>query len=402
MSEGTAVHRGEPSSTGTWPTRILIAHNAYQHRGGEDSVVAAEAALLESRGHRVLTYSRDNADIESSGKLATGAAAVWSARTRRDFDRLVAEFKPDLVHVHNTWPLISPSIYWAAAQARIPVVQTLHNYRLFCLQAMFSRAGRICEDCLGSLPWRGVLRGCYRKSTSQSAALAAVVGSHRLIGTFRHKVAHYIALTEFARSKYVAGGIPSEKITVKPNFAEVAAPDDPPRSGLLFVGRLSSEKGLDLLLGLMERLPDVHVDVIGIGPEQHKVENHPRITLHGWQSEAYIHRAMRRAELMVLPSTVYENFPRTLVEAFGNALPVVAGRLGAMPELIVHGRTGFLYEYHSLDSLVATVTEALANPAKLRRMGQAARVEYEGHYTSNHCYAKLMSIYAEARVGASR
>ena len=359
-------------------------------------MVASEAKLLSDRGHAVRLYQRTNDEIESSGRVADGIQAMWSRRTVREIGGLIRESRPDLIHVHNTWPLISPSIYWLASKVGIPIVQTLHNYRVSCLQAMFSRDGRICEDCLGGLPWRGVVRRCYRQSFTQSAALAASVSAHRMIGTYTNHVSRFIALTEFAKAKYVAGGLAPERIMVKPNFADVEPPGDGARAGLLFVGRLSAEKGIELLVKMLGQIPEAYLDVIGAGPLEGALAGHPRVRLHGWQSEAYIHAAMRKAALLLMPSTVYENLPRTLVEAYGNALPVVAGKLGSMPDLIEHGGTGFLYAYESPVALARTVSDALANPERLQSMGRIARNVYESKYTPEINYETLTSIYRAA------
>ena len=179
--------------------RILIAHNAYQLRGGEDSVVAAEIELLRAHGNEVILYRRDNSDINEMSKPALALNTFWSKRTVNDLEKLIAEFAPDVIHAHNTWPLISPSLYWAAERSGLPVVQTLHNFRLMCLSGVLLRDGKVCEDCMGHLPWRGVVRKCYRGSTAQSAIMAAMTALHRSIGSYRKKVTRYIALNEFCR-----------------------------------------------------------------------------------------------------------------------------------------------------------------------------------------------------------
>jgi glycosyltransferase involved in cell wall biosynthesis len=377
--------------------RVLVVHNAYQQRGGEDAVVEAEVSMLRTHGHAVEVYQRHNDDLRGMGALAAAKNTVWSSRTGADLARLIAAFRPHVVHAHNTLALVSPSAYSAVARARVPVVQTLHNFRLLCLQAMFLRNGRVCEDCLAHFPWRGVLRRCYRASVSESAVLATMIGVHRAIGTYRRKVSRYIALTEFSRAKFIAGGLPSERIAVKSNFADgPVLSDGPPRSGALFVGRLSREKGTEVLARAAPSHQPAVIEVIGEGPEQSSLEAVPGLRLLGWQSHEAVYARMREVSYLVVPSICYENFPLTVVEAFANGLPVIASRLGAMAELVRDGATGLLFEAGNADDLAEKMAWADAHPTDLIRMGRAARHEYDMKYTPDRNHAVLMDIYGAA------
>jgi glycosyltransferase involved in cell wall biosynthesis len=314
---------------------------------------------------------------------------------------LVTDFNPDVIHVHNTFPLISPSFYWAAAKAKVPVVQTLHNFRLFCPQAVFLREGKVCEDCLGKVPWRGVVHGCYRDSKAQSAVLAGMVTAHRAIGTWRNKVTRYIALNEFCRQKFIQGGLPAERILVKPNFVDFAAQPEVSRNGFLFVGRLSVEKGIETLALAMKQVSHIELRVAGTGPESPLLDNIGALQMLGALSADEVRAQMNQSTALVLPSIWYENFPRVLVEALACSLPVIASRIGALAELIEDGVTGLLFEPGNATDLAAKINWAQQNPHKMREMGRNARNVYEAKYTANQNYHQLMAIYGEA-INASK
>ena len=377
--------------------RILVAHNAYQYRGGEDSVVESEIALLRGHGHEVEPYSRHNDEIRGLGRLRLARDTFWSARTAGNMRNLIAAFEPDVIHVHNTFPLISPSLYWAASGAGVPVVQTLHNFRLLCPQAMLLRDGKVCEDCVGHLPWRGIERACYRGSRTQTGVLTGMLGLHRTLGTYRDKITRYIALNDFCRGVFVRGGLAPERIRVKPNFVDLPPPPLAQRKGFLFVGRLSPEKGVSALADAARLMPNIELNVIGTGPEQETLKDLANVRLAGLQEPDAVRDAMCRAACLVMPSIWYENFPRTLVEAFACGLPVIASRLGAMAELVEDGRTGLLSEPGNAEDLAAKLRWAQSNPEAMRRMGENARAEYEAKYTPELNYRQLMSIYEDAK-----
>jgi glycosyltransferase involved in cell wall biosynthesis len=379
--------------------RILVVHNRYQQPGGEDAVVEAEVGLLRRRGHAVETYIRDNDELSEMSRLGALAENLWSRRTWNDVAKLARTFRPDVIHVHNTFAMVSSSVYWAAARAVVPVVQTLHNFRLMCVQAMFLKDGKVCEDCIDRVPWRGVVHKCYRSSGLYSAAQATVIGMNRAIGTYRDRVTRYIALTDFCRDKFIQGGLPAERISVKPNFVDIARVPTNGRRGGLFVGRLAAEKGIDVLLEALKELPAISIDVIGDGPESARLAEHPQVNLLGWLGAAEINERMQRAAYLVMPSIWYENFPRTLVEAYANGLPVIASRLGSLAELVDHGRTGLVFEPRSAHDLARHLAWAEAFPQKMRAMGENARETYEARFTPERNYARLLEIYEHAVAG---
>ncbi|HEY4374007.1 MAG TPA: glycosyltransferase [Burkholderiales bacterium] len=396
LADEQAAEEGQVRAAGR-PLRVLLVHNRYQQPGGEDAVVADELAMLEANGVEVELYERHNEQVARLSKSRLAAGTVWSRETTGDLARIAQRFAPDLIHAHNTFPLISPSLYYGAAAQGIPVVQTLHNFRLFCAQAMFMRDGAVCEDCLGALPWRGVLRGCYRGSVAQSAVLVGMLGVHRALGSYSRRVARYIALNRFCRDKFIEAGLPAERIVVKPNFVDLPAPGaEVERAGALFVGRLSAEKGIAVLAQAARLTPEARIDVIGDGPERQAIEGLVNVRLVGRQAPAPIFERMRAAQFLLLPSVWYENFPRVLVEAFACGLPVVASRLGAMAELVEEGVTGLLFNPGDARDLAEKLAWAQQNPQRMRRMGAAARQVYEGNYTSAANFRQLRAIYQDA------
>lgn len=382
-------------SAGRPPLRVLLVHNRYRHRGGEDVVFEREAQLLRDAGHEVETYERHNDEIDDIGTAAAAAQTLWSRRTVRDITAIARRFRPDVAHVHNTFPLISPSVYPALERAGVPIVQTLHNYRLMCLNAMLLREGKPCEDCLGRLPWRGVAQGCYRGSPAQSAVLAATLALHRR-RTIIAYVDRFIALTQFARGLFVRAGIPAEKIVVKPNSTPDPGKPTSRRHGFLYVGRLSEEKGMSTLAAAASLAPGIHVDVIGDGPCADLLSGIPNVRLHGRKGAADVRRAMASAEFLVLPSLWYEGFPMTVVEAYAAGLPVMASDIGSLSEIVDDGVTGFRVPPGDARSLAAHMTRVAEGHYAARDFELRARARYEADFAPDKQASTLVSIYRGA------
>lgn len=376
--------------------RVLVVHNTYKQRGGEDSVVDSEIALLREHGNTVETWFCSNDELDGMSALGLAARTLWSTKTQHTLAERMSNFRPDLIHAHNTFPLISPSLYWAAARAKVPVIQTLHNFRLMCLNALFLRNGAVCEDCMGRLPWRGVIRSCYRGSHAASTVLAGMLTLHRALGTYSDKVTRYIALNEFCRSKFIDAGLPPERIAVKPNFVDFEAPEAGPRSGLLFVGRLSLEKGIATLSKAVAKSPGAHLTVVGDGPETNRFNGLEYVTSLGSQSNESVRREMTRAQALIVPSIWYENFPRTIVESFACGTPVIASRIGSLACIVEDGKTGLLFEPSDADDLAAKIEWASQNPREMAEMGRRARQRFENEFSADVNYQKLMEIYDAA------
>ena len=380
--------------------RILIVHNRYQRAGGEDRVVEAEAELLRKHGHEVFLYIDDNDRIDEIPKWKTAIQTIWSNESFRKLSSVIRENRIELCHFHNTFPLISPAAYYAAQRASVPVVQTLHNYRLICPGSLLMREGRICETCVGrTFVWPGIAHRCYRDSYAASTVTAAAITAHNLSGTWSRQVDRYIALGEFGRRKFIEGGLPAAKIEVKPNFLEPDPGCGDGRGGYaLFVGRLSPEKGITTLLEAWDsrpEFPDLYIAGGGplAGAVQEACSRNVRVKWLGEISRAEILERMRGAGFLICASTWYECFPLVIVEAFASGLPVIASNLGALAELIDPGKTGLLFEPGCAEDLSAQVHWALAHQESLRRMRSNVRSEYEQRYTGRTNYQILSTIY---------
>lgn len=380
--------------------RVLSVHNSYKIRGGEDESREAEERLLCQHGHQVEVYEESNNQLEAIAPLTRAIDTIWSTRAYYTVQEIVQRSACDLMHVQNFFPQISPSVYYAAKSKGVPVVQTLRNYRLLCPNALFFREGQVCEDCLGkAIPYPGMLHRCYRDSLAASSVTTAMITVHRLLKTWSEQVDIFIALTEFARQKFIQGGLPAEKIVVKPNFV---APDPGVGDGLggyaLFVGRLSAEKGLDTLLAAWEHLNyAIPLKIVGEGPLADRVSEIarrcPKVEWLGRRSISEVHALMGDATVLIFPSKWYETFGRVAVEAFAKGTPVIAAQIGAIAELVEHGRTGLQFRPGDPTDLAATVNALLSQPKQLAAMREAARAEFEQHYTAEQNYHRLMQIY---------
>jgi glycosyltransferase involved in cell wall biosynthesis len=383
--------------------KILVAHNFYQQAGGEDQCVAAEVAMLRAHGHEVTQYFISNQSIDAMNRLELASRTIWSRPASCELRQLFRTHRPHIAHFHNTFPLISPAAYYAAQAEDVRVVQTLHNFRLCCVNALLFREGEVCEACLGkTFPWRGVIHKCYRANRIASAAVATMIATHRVLGTWQNAVDVYIALSESSRRKLVEGGLPAEKIVVKSNFAY---PDPGPGAGrggyAVYVGRLSAEKGIETLLNAWRHLEGgPPLKIIGDGPlagtvQEAATQNTPIQWLRSLSHEA-VYELVGEASLLVLPSGCYENFPRVVIEAFAKGTPAIVSKLGAMAEIVDDGHTGLHFKPGDPADLAEKVRSIIADLPRLTRMRQAARQKFEQKFTADANHDVLMAIYARA------
>jgi len=390
--------------------KIALVHNTYQWPGGEDVIVEQERDLLRSAGHTVLEYRRSNHEISDSSlvrQITLAQRAIWSGGTFNEFRALLRKEKPDVVHVHNTFVMISPSVYWACAEENIPVVQTLHNYRLFCPPSNFLRDGKICEECVEHSLLRGVAYGCYHGSRMATGAAALVLAAHRWAGTWTRKIDCYIAVSQFARNKFVQAGLPPEKLAVKPHFV---FPDPGQRTSqgdyAIFVGRFTSEKGLPTLLDAWKRVnTPLPLMIVGDGPLreslQAQVAQMPgsRVIFRGHLSREATLAAVKGAKFLLCASECYEQGPATILEAFACGVPVIAPALGPIEEVVEDGSNGLLFRAADAAHLAEKIQWALAHHQQLPAMGKSARAKFDSAYTGKKNYARLMEIYVQVLSG---
>lgn len=382
--------------------RILMCHNYYQQPGGEDQVFADERWLMRERGHEVMEYTRHNDDVEhmsSSGKVL---ATMWNRKTQHDLDKLLQSFQPDIVHCTNTFPLISPSVYAVARKYGARVVQSIHNYRLLCPASTLMRNGSVCEACLGKrFAWPAIQHACYRDNRQASAVVAVYQAMHRLRGTWHTDVDRFIALTPFSRDKLIQGGLPADRISVKANFVY---PDPGFGKGgggyVMFVGRLTEEKGIATLLSAWEAdltLPTLRI--VGDGPLCERVraasQRLPHVVWCGRQTLNQIYEGLDSAEALIVPSLWYEVCPKTILEAFAKGTPVIASRLGGMQEMVADGHTGRLFHPGNAQDLIAAVHDVISISARTPQLRQNARAEYLKNYTADTNYESLLEIYQQ-------
>lgn len=390
--------------------RILQIHNFYQIPGGEDVVVRNEKRLLEEHGHQVFTYYRTNKELAERGKLGKlllPFTAVFSMRTYREVKKLIKENQIDIVHVHNTLTMVSPSVFYAAFQCKVPVVQTLHNFRMLCPAGSFFRDNVICEECVAHGMRCAIRHKCYRNSKLQTFVSAAILQIHRLVGTYRR--VNFICLTEFNRKKLLESLdgkrqiVDPERVYIKPNFtfAEEVVPSDiqPEEEYFLFAGRVEALKGIDIAIKAFENLPDKKLYIAGTGPMmdemQTYVKNHglSNVKFLGYLQKEEMTEKFYHAKAVIMTSQCYEAFAMTIAEAYSYGVPVIAGRVGNMDGMVKNGVTGVKFNYDSAEDLAAKVQEF--EQMNLSELKENAREFYQNRLRPEDNYQNLIKIYED-------
>lgn len=387
--------------------RILQVHNAYQIPGGEDVVVANEKKLLEMNGNEVFSYSRNNDELKTMNafqKLLIPFTAVYSFKTYREVKKLILENKIDIVHVHNTLMVVSPSVFYAAFHCHVPVVQTLHNFRMLCPAGSYFRGDRICEECSEKGLQCSLKYGCYRGSKAQTFVSAAILKIHRMLGTYR-KV-NFICLTEFNREKLSRlneGGkqiVDMKKVYIKPNFTfQEGISGEVQKAGdyFLVVGRVEALKGIDVVVKAFEKIPDQKLIVAGDGPMMAEMKayikdhNMSNVKFAGYLDKAKVQEKYRGAKAVIMASQCYEAFAMTIAEAYSNAVPVIAGNVGNLANMVEEGVTGIKFVYDSPDDLAAKILQY--NTMDIAKMKQNAKTFYEKRLKPEDNYRILEEIY---------
>lgn len=389
--------------------KILLLHNFYgsEAPSGENVVFEAEKTLLEQRGHQVRLFTRHSDEIRGKGAAGTLAGALstpWNPFSARALAQEVAEFRPDVVHAHNTFPLLSPAVFHAVGK-RAATVLTLHNYRLLCPAGIPMRDGQVCTECITQQSVQPALRhGCYRGSRVATVPLALNVALHRRLGTWQHKVDAFVALSDFQCRLMVEGGLPAGKMHVKPNFyagQPGVVPLDTRTGQVVFVGRLGREKGIHTLIEAWRQWGSgaPELKIVGDGPLlgelQQRAQGLP-IGFAGQVSAEEAQQAIANAQLVVLPSECFEGFPMVVREAFAFGTPVAVSRLGPLPDIVRHGESGVVFEAADAASLLQTVRNAWQAPGLLHRLAIGARGEFDAKYNEQANYEILMDIYQQA------
>jgi glycosyltransferase involved in cell wall biosynthesis len=387
--------------------KILIVHNYYKIPGGEDTVVYNERKLLEIHNHEVIFYCRHNTELDTIswiGKVLLPLYTIFSFQTYREVKKIIHTYGIDIVHVHNTMNLISPSVYYAALSCKVPVIQTLHNFRLICPAAKFYREGKVCEECINMGLKSAIKHKCYRDNKIQTIACVLTLKIHRLLGIY--KKIYYICLSEFNKKKLMELNrgkkivIDPNKVFIKSNFIATEIkyiPYSKRKNQFIYVGRIDSSKGIEMLLETWKNIDFAELNICGIGPQEsyckEYIESNKMSNVHmmGYINNENIRELLAVSKALIMPTQWYEGLPMTIIESFSCGTPVIGSDIGNVGNMIVNGINGVKFQFDSCDSLLNAVKN-------LQDLCYTTYEYYKIHYTANRNYNKLVDIYQKVKL----
>lgn len=383
---------------------VLMVHNFYQIGGGEHTVFQNEVELLKKKGHKVITYTRDNMELNKCifKKILLPFTTIWSFKTYREVKRIIKNEQIDIVHCHNTFPLISSSVYYAARKLKVPVVQTIHNFRFLCPCALFYRDGKICEECLEKNSFKSAIKHkCYRKSRLQTIVVSNMLRIHRMLGTY--KKINYIFLTKFNRNKFdKLIGKDYPYAFIKPNFVEHEFSfkrQSDLNNTFVFMGRLDENKGIRFLLDAWKEIKDYELHIYGDGVRKKEVldavKNNSNIKYFGFQQQKVIFEDLVNSQGLVIPSELYEGFPMTIAESFGLKVPVISSDVGNHASIVNTSKGGITYKLYDKQSFIDSINEIVKNN---KEYGNNAYKYYCDELLPDKNYEELINIYEKASV----
>jgi len=382
---------------------ILLAHNFYKYFAGEDSIALREKGLLEENKEQVYFYTKDNKETDSynlNKKINFFAQTIFSSSTKKELKTIIKDFKPDIAYTHNIFPLISPSIFHTLHAESIPCVQNVQDYRWLCPNGVFYINDSICEKCKNGAFWNAIRYKCFRDSFLLSGLYATTIGTNRLSGVFK-KIDAFVCTTEFNKQKLMEAGIEEKRLFIKPNYLDITNIEPSVGTGnhIIFLGRLSQEKGLWTLIKAFEKIKDIQLKIVGTGPLEHPLRKYIKensinnISIEGFKEGDEKNNLIKNALFMVFPSEWYEHFPIVLLEAFAFGKPVIASDIGNMPLIVENEKSGLHFKAGDIDDLIEKIRILSQNNSEITRMGEFARKKIETYYTPEINYKILKSIF---------
>jgi glycosyltransferase involved in cell wall biosynthesis len=392
--------------------KILVVHDRYQQAGGENAAVDAQVELLRQQGNEVILYQRDNQEIEEYSffqKFRFFFSTFYSFRTVREIRQLVRRERPDIAHVHNVFPLISPSVYRILKIEKIPIIQTIHNFRFLCPNGLFFTRGQICEACKMGHYGNAIRWKCYRGNFLLSLLYAVTICLHRKIGTFDFPSA-FIIVNPYTRQKLLETQFTDgDKIHYIPNFVQPQEKfyEVSHQAGIVYLGRLSAEKGVDDLLTCQNLLPDLKFTIAGVGPDEERLREIAKagtghVEFIGYVSGEKKNELIQQALAFVIPSKWYEQMPIVFLEVLASGKPLIVPDMGGWNSLVIDGENGFLYKPGDVSDLAEKIKLLLNNPGLVEKMGDSARIIYHKNYSPEVHYSKLIAIYQETISSSSK